>query len=256
MRPVPVLGKLAFAGFLLALIMALTAAFGTRLGAWDYHFGLLTLLPLAVYVAIAALTAGLVWGILAFFTKSEAPARYGLIGLFGAAAVLVLPLYGLYAARTSPPIHDISTDIADPPSFQALQDLRKDGDNELAYDGAAKVIWKGKAHTVAQWQRKYYTDIFTKRLLMPPAKLYARARKAAEAMGWTIIAASPQDGRIEATDTSFFFGFTADIVIRVRPSGEGAKLDIRSESRMRKADDGTNAARIRDFMKTLAKTKA
>ncbi len=75
-------------------------------------------------------------------------------------------------------------------------------------------------------------------------------------MGWNIVAAEPASdgGRIEATDTTLFFGFTDDIVIRVKPSGMGARLDIRSKSRVGISDLGTNAARIRAFVKKLANT--
>ena len=127
--------------------------------------------------------------------------------------------------------------------------------NSPEYDGSAKIMWKGKSMTVAQAQRKAYTDIHTVQILTPPAKLYDRALKAAKAMGWKIVADNANEGRIEASDTTFFFGFTDDIVIRVRPSGMGAKLDIRSESRVGISDVGKNASRIRAFIKTLAKTK-
>ncbi len=73
-------------------------------------------------------------------------------------------------------------------------------------------------------------------------------------MGWSIVAVVPDEGRIEATDTSFFFGFTDDIVIRVKPSGMGARIDIRSKSRQRENDAGANAERIRAYIKRLADT--
>ncbi len=49
-----------------------------------------------------------------------------------------------------------------------------------------------RSTTVAQAQRKDYTDIHTIQILTPPAKLYARALKAAKAMGWNIVAARCQ----------------------------------------------------------------
>ena len=61
----------------------------------------------------------------------------------------------------------------------------------------------------------------------------------------------PDAGRIEATDTTFFFGFTDDIVIRVKPAGMGARLDIRSKSRVGQNDIGRNAARIHAYVKRL-----
>ena len=251
MRIVPTLGKLAFTGFVLSALLGLTAGFGTRLGFWTYHIGLDVLLPWCVYVAIAALAIGIVWGLLAWFGKGDGATAYGLIGVFGAALVLALPIYDYYSIQNSPPIHDITTDIANPPHFRALLALRKGSPNSARYDGNSPVAWHGKTRTVAQWQRKYYTDIYTLRLLMSPAQLYARALKAAQQIGWDIVAQSPEEGRIEATDTSFLFGLVDDIVIRVRPSGAGAKVDIRSESRVGRNDGGRNADAIRSFIRIV-----
>jgi uncharacterized protein (DUF1499 family) len=62
---------------------------------------------------------------------------------------------------------------------------------------------------------------------------------------------SPADGRIEATDTTFWFGFKDDIVIRVTPADNGSRVDIRSVSRVGKSDVGMNAKRIRKYLKEL-----
>ena len=254
MRILPNLAKLVFAGFAVSLLAGLTAGFGTRFGLWNFQFGLLTLFPWCLYIGLAALALGAIWGGAALVTGNSASARWGVIGLAGAAMVLALPLYDIYVAKTSPPIHDITTDISNPPQFKAVLPLRKDALNSPDYYGATKIKWNGETLSVAQAQRKAYPDIFTVRLLMPPAKLFDRALKAATAMGWHIVAAVPAEGRIEATSTSFFFGFTDDIAIRVAQSGQGAKLDIRSESRVGISDVGKNAARIRAYMKELAKT--
>jgi uncharacterized protein (DUF1499 family) len=48
------------------------------------------------------------------------------------------------------------------------------------------------------------------------------------------------------------FGYTDDIVIRVKPAGMGAKLDIRSKARVGNDDQGRNAARVKAFLKRLA----
>jgi uncharacterized protein (DUF1499 family) len=72
-------------------------------------------------------------------------------------------------------------------------------------------------------------------------------------MGWHLVGFDPEAGTIECTDTSFWFGFTDDIVIRVVKSGEGARLDIRSKSRLAGPDMGVNAYRIRSYVKELAR---
>jgi Protein of unknown function (DUF1499) len=50
---------------------------------------------------------------------------------------------------------------------------------------------------------------------LPPNEAFARSLSAAKALGWEIVAAEPAEGRIEATDTTLFFGFKDDIVIRI-----------------------------------------
>lgn len=255
MRILPNLAKLVFAGFAVSLVIGLLAGFGTKYGLWDFKFGLLSLFPWCLYVGLAALALGIVWAVAALIRNNGEGMRYGLIGLAGTAAVLALPLYDIHIARSSPPIHDITTDIANPPQFKAVLPLRKNALNSPDYYGATKVKWKDETMTVSQAQRKAYPDIFTVRVLTAPAKLFDRALKAANAMGWTVVAQNPGEGRIEAYDTSFFFGFVDDVAIRIEPSGMGAKLDIRSESRVGVSDVGKNAARIHAFVKTLAKTK-
>src|SRR5208337_2745087 len=101
-------------------------------------------------------------------------------------------------------------------------------------------------------QKKYYADIRSiGRLGISPERLFKQALAAATGMGWRIVAVAPDEGRIEATYTSFFFGFVSDIVIRVKPSGLGARVDIRAKSRVGQADGGANAALIRAYVKKL-----
>jgi uncharacterized protein (DUF1499 family) len=57
---------------------------------------------------------------------------------------------------------------------------------------------------------------------------------------------------IEATATTMWFGFTDDIAIRVISGGTmGARLDMRSKSRIGTTDYGRNAERVRDYIKGL-----
>jgi uncharacterized protein (DUF1499 family) len=195
---------------------------------------------------------GLGWAIGALIAKSGAGARYGAVALIGSLALIWPPLYYTLEAPRLPPIHDVTTDIEHPPAFDAILPLRGDAENPPAYDGTQRVLFRGSRDTVSWLQRRYYGDIHPIGVLVKPAKLFWRALDTAKSMGWTIVAFDPKQGRIEATDTSFFFGFTDDIVIRIRPSGEGARLDIRSASRDGTTDVGGNAARIRSFVKKLA----
>ena len=56
---------------------------------------------------------------------------------------------------------------------------------------------------------------------------------------------------IEATDTTFWFGFKDDVAIRVRPDDGGSVIDVRSVSRVGRSDLGTNARRILQFLERV-----
>ena len=255
MRLLAIIAKLSFAAVLVSAIIGAVAAFGTRFGVWDYNFGLLTLFPWCLYFGIAAFALGVAWALGALFGNDGAPARYGAIGLIASILIAGPPLYRVYVARALPAIHDISTDTEDPPQFVVLKNDRKGATNPPSYDGP--VIAKGpEGESEPTWklQKKYYSDIRASSELTPPDNLFRRAVKTAYGMGWHVVAVEPKDGRIEATDTSFWFGLTDDVVIRVKPAGEGARLDIRSKSRFGVSDFGVNAERVNAYRKALSST--
>ena len=70
-------------------------------------------------------------------------------------------------------------------------------------------------------------------------------------MGWENIVSNTGEQRIEATDTTWWFGFVDDIVIRIRSEEIGSRIDVRSLSRVGVGDLGENAARIRRFRDAL-----
>ena len=81
--------------------------------------------------------------------------------------------------------------------------------------------------------------------------MFAWVVEVARGRGWEIVAAVPEEGRLEATDRTRWFGFRDDIVVRVRSDGPGTRVDVRSVSRVGRSDLGTNARRIRGFMDAL-----
>jgi uncharacterized protein (DUF1499 family) len=146
-----------------------------------------------------------------------------------------------------PPIDDITTDTANPPTFVAVVAARlAEGDNPATYGGVG----------IAQQQRRAYPDIAPLALAIPPARAFSHALDIAQRMGWTIIDGDPVTGRIEADDRSRWFGFTDDIVIRIAASGAGSKIDMRSSSRHGRGDFGVNAARIRAYLAALRQSVA
>ncbi len=68
-----------------------------------------------------------------------------------------------------------------------------------------------------------------------------------------MVAAVPEEGRIEAVASTFWIGFSDDVVFRLTEQGpEQTRVDMRSISRVGRSDIGTNAARVRAFMAALS----
>ena len=232
------LPKLGLAVLVLAVtaaLLLLVAGPGTRFGIWTFGTGFL-LMRWAFFVGVGAAALA---ALLLVIPKTR---RSGAVAL--AAALLIglgtawVPWNGLRTVRSLPFIHDITTDTLRPPEFVAVAPLRADAPNPVEYEG----------EEVAAQQREGYPDIETLRLGMPPAQAFERALATARRQGWEIVAAVPAEGRIEATATTFWFGFKDDVVIRIEADGDGARLDIRSKSRVGRSDVGANAARIRRFV--------
>lgn len=229
------LRTLALALSALALLLLAAAGPGTRLGLWDFRFGF-QLLRWAVYLG----GAGLVLTLAALATRRRQGGSLAplLVALVAAGIAVGLPLSMVRRARGVPPIHDITTDVAAPPEFVAVLPLRANAPNSATYGG----------DSVAAQQRAAYPDVVPLTLPDAPPVAFGRAHAAARAMGWEIVAADSAAGRIEATATTRWFGFKDDVVVRVRPEGNGSRIDARSVSRVGGSDVGTNAARIRAYL--------
>jgi uncharacterized protein (DUF1499 family) len=210
-----------------------------------HHLGIVGLagafgvLKWSVYGALTAL-------VLAIAALIGAARRHARMFVPGTALVLALAVIvplGILARKASrvPAIHDVTTDTAQPPRFVAVVPLRAGALNPVEYGGAE----------IAAKQRSAFADIVPLDLDIPPARAFDRALSAARRMGWEVVASDPAGGRIEATDTTFWFGFKDDVVVRVTARSNGSRVDVRSLSRVGGGDLGTNAARIRTYLAAL-----
>jgi uncharacterized protein (DUF1499 family) len=238
------LGALAGStGFVVASLAAITALFaglGTRWGWWEYRTGF-AILTFAVWVGLAAAVISLVGVVIALRFTLRRALIFGIHGLIIGALVFGVPWFLVHEGRKLPPIHDITTDTEDPPAFVAVLPLRKDSPNTVEYAGAE----------LAAQQKKGYPDLAPAILPMPQRAAFELALDVARRSGWEIVAAAPGDNRIEATATTDWFGFKDDIVIRIKPKDTGSRVDVRSVSRVGRSDLGTNARRIREYLRQL-----
>lgn len=235
---------LALAAACAAAMLLMLAGVGSRFGWWHFRLGF-TLLGYGAYAGVGAALLGLWGGILAGRKRQRAGIVLAVLAVVGGLVAAAVPASWRLSARQVPAIHDITTDTVHPPQFVAILALRKDAPNPPDYGGPG----------VAEQQKLAYADLRTEVLNLPSDQAFDLALKSAQAEGWRIVATEPAEGRIEATDTTFWFGFTDDIVIRIVAAGERSLLDIRSVSRVGRSDAGTNARRIRSFLKRLQSSK-
>lgn len=231
----------------LTLVATAMAALGLTLARYDLvpkmtgFMGLLVgglLAALALVLGIAALLIG---------RQQALPSRGKLL----TAIAVSLAFAGFLASRPVasgdvPAIHDITTDLANPPQFEAIK-VREDN---LAGVGSVE-NWQ-KLHAAA------YADLRPLEIARPVAQVTADAVRLAQEQGWQIVRSDPARGHVEATASVSFIRFKDDVVLRIVPSqdGAGSRVDMRSVSRVGVSDLGVNAKRIRAFQKALGEASA
>ncbi len=235
--------RLSLPGLGLALLAASAAALAGRgysSGLWDYGAGF-QILRWAAYLGAAAAAISVGAGAHALLSRAWSGLLLAGLAVTVGVASAAVPWSYLRKAGDLPPIHDISTDTEVPPRFIALLPAR---------DGAGANSDPAGPPVVAQ-QLQAYPKLGSVTYRLPPDQVFERALGTARDLGWSIVATVPDEGRIEASDRSFWFGFTDDVVIRIRGHENGSLVDIRSASRVGVSDLGVNAARIQAFIDRL-----
>jgi uncharacterized protein (DUF1499 family) len=223
----------------IAVLAAMGAGAGTRLGWWDFRAGF-TILNRAAYCGIVGMALSLGGAILTRPGTGRRGFLMAVAGIVLGAVAFGVPWNWYRIAKQVPRIHDITTDTENPPVFVAVLPLRKGAPNSAEY-GDPEIAVK---------QHAAYPDIRPIETGIPPSMAYEYAFDAARSMDWKIVDGNRGEGRIEATATTRWFGFRDDVVIRIVPAaGPGSRLDIRSVSRVGTSDVGANACRIRAFRK-------
>lgn len=193
-------------------------------------------LPVFALSGVVGLLVILLLVIVSLLPRYRAHRRQALTWTLPAIPPVLLVAAILSTAGKYPPIHDITTDTDNPPVFDSGVYYR--GENANPLDIKPEVI---------ETQKQYYPSVAPIESALSPDDAFERAAEVAEAMGWRIYSSDPANGLIEASYTSFWFGFVDDIVIRVRRTETGSRIDLRSVSRVGISDLGANAARIEGF---------
>jgi hypothetical protein len=244
---------------LFSLVATFVALIIVRSGALDIVPALSTLAGALVLAGVAILLAFLA-GIFIW--------RDGLGGLPQAVSAVLIglalvayPAYLGARAYRLPAIYDVTTDPIDPPQFDAIARLRPRDANPIAYQGLY----------AAEQQHAAYPDIDSEDTTATPQEAFDVAMKIIVKRKWRVVDARPprdatagrlsdstappdgaaRDGIIEAVARSLILGFPEDVVVRIRATNDGARIDVRSASRYGRNDLGSNAVRVRDLISDI-----
>jgi len=246
---------------LFSLAATFIAIIIVRSGALDIVPALSTLagaLVLAVVAILMALGAGIV-----IWFQGCSGVRQALFAILIGCALIAYPAYLGVKAYKLPSIYDITTDPIDPPQFDAIARLRPRDANPVTYQGLY----------AAELQHTAYSDIEPEETSATPQEAYDAAMKVITRRRWRIVDSRPpqpaapaparganarqprdeaaSDAVIEAVARSLILGFREDVVVRIRATSDGTRIDVRSASRYGRNDLGSNAARVRDLIGSI-----
>jgi hypothetical protein len=212
--------------------------------------GALMLAAVAILLALCALVV--IW------FEGVAGAKQAVAALFIGLALIAYPAYLGIKAWRLPAIYDITTDPIDPPRFDAIARLRPRDANPITYEGLY----------AAEQQHAAYPDIEPDLTDSTAQESYDAAMKVITKRKWRIVDARPpqggqpvanphvpqpaiRDGIIEAIARTPIMGFRDDIVVRIRATSDGARIDVRSASRYGRHDFGANASRVLNLISDI-----
>jgi uncharacterized protein (DUF1499 family) len=236
-------------------LVAAGMAVGAMACAW---FGLIpsiqgfTWFTYSVFVAAGALFVSLIALCIHAVKKSASMGQIAFAWVV-AAPLVAYAAFFISQAQKVPALHDITTDLANPPQFSTLK-LRDDLNKVVPDGGRAELKALSPAQRRARLHAEAYADLKPVSVGMNVPSTVERITAQARARGWDVVLVDPVRGRIEATETVSVFRFKDDIVFRVTPDPDDDSrsiVDARSVSRVGISDVGVNARRIRLALKEL-----
>lgn len=237
-------------------LFTLSSAAGTWLGLWNFQRGFALLGTANQYGQWLAWLCLLITA--ATFASSLVLKIQNTSKFLSLAAVGALVAWTAYLIPESfrpgegvnyPPIHDISTNRSNPPEFIAVVALRGETSNSLVY--GAPGYSEMTPEKLINYTDEAFPDLITQRYAESATVVFEKALAAVDNLGWELVAADASTGRIEATDTTFWFRFKDDVVITINQQGSDTAVDARSVSRVGVGDVGANAIRLRKLFALL-----
>ena len=252
-----------------ALLVALAPAAMALVGALATKFGLITQqqgfdamliqgptasLGWAPAIALVGVLTGLVGLLVAVFGGFSRLWGKALLALFVTALTWgAFIAFGVWDARI-PTVHDVSTDWKDPLMFSPKV-IQARGPDANPVDPSPILPLGSRAYAgrlLADVNAETCPAAKPVTVAASAAQAFAVARAAMENAGMSIITADASSGRIEATAVSLLYGFKDDVVVRIRPDGSGARIDLRAVRRTGASDMGANCRRIETLATAIA----
>lgn len=237
---------MALSGFIImmvAMFVEIMAGLGSQFEWWHYSTGFV-ILKWGVYSAVAGVVLS-IGGFIYLLSEGSRIIFLPVWALVLSFFIIGVPAGHIIKAKDAPMIHEITTDIGSPPLFATLGPIRYGATNSAEYD---------VLHSDRLIQMDEYRDIKTLVLKMKKPKVVNIVFDVVKSRGWEVVYSNKQEGIIEATAKTFWFGFKDDVSIRVKMFGrEKSSVDMRSLSRVGKGDAGRNAKRVRDFISDVSK---
>lgn len=237
-----VVGYLAFFLAIACSIGALSSGPGVRFDIWQFQVGI-KLLKWSIYGAILTTGLALLHG---FFHKVAGKNffnRRAILSFILGSVTFLIPYAYIQQFEQYDTIADATSDFEDPPVFVSIAPIRNTtARNPLEYRG----------EEAAEQQQLFFPELTGLKINADVEHIVAVATEVLKDMDLEIIAVAPEEGRLEATDTTFWFGYKDDLVIRIRTLEDGlSHIDARSASRVGYGDGGVNAIRVKTFLAKL-----
>ncbi|KWV94658.1 DUF1499 domain-containing protein [Erythrobacter sp. AP23] len=260
MKSSPWHSRLALALALLLPVYFAVAALGTKFGLWSWQTGLgtLTIRTGPILLGAVALIA-LISLIVVLIRKPRTGWLLSLIALLVPLGIFGGLAYVRGQAAEIPPIHDVSTDVENPPAFsQVTLDARAAGGANPLNDyriplGELEMWANSEAPLADQSHAQVIAEAYPDLAPLPIGSASEDEAMVAVAaammeMGFDDVTSDMANSRVEGVAETFWFGFKDDVVARIADG----QIDFRSVSRVGVSDLGANAARIAELREAVA----
>lgn len=172
------------------------------------------------------------------------------LGFICAFAILATPVALQIYLFMKPGSNDITTDIIEVPPFSR---------SRAAFDFRGGTIPETPAELTLARQAEANPDIGSLVIDTDSVVLFQQVQEIARNQGWTVVSAvSPGgarfgDGHVDMAAQTALLRLPVDMTVRIRPTADGTRVDIRCTSRYRHYDISDNTAIVRGLIEELAK---